>query len=80
MVKVPPALHSQHLPHAGRSGTAYRPNLHRDRFRQATHEAASLQWRSVADRTKPMVPKLAVSLDDATLRLVGAMLLEQNDE
>ena len=95
-------------------------------FAQPTAEAASTQWRVVADQIRPKVPKLATIMDDvehdvlahmsfpkehraklqstnpierlngeikrrtdvvgifpnddATVRLVGALLLEQNDE
>lgn len=95
-------------------------------FAQNTPEAASAQWRAVADQIRPEVPKLAVIMDDAEedvlaymtfpkahraklhstnpierlngeikrrtevvgifpndeaiVRLVGALLLEQNDE
>jgi putative transposase len=95
-------------------------------FAQDTAEAASTQWRAVADQIRPRVPKLATFMDDAEhdvlaymsfprehraklhstnpierlngeikrrtdvvgifpnddaiVRLVGALLLEQNDE
>jgi transposase-like protein len=95
-------------------------------FAQDTPEAASIQWRNVADQIRPKVPKLATLMDsaeqdvlaymtfpkahwtklhstnpierlngeikrrtevvgifpndDAIVRLVGALLLEQNDE
>ena len=34
-------------------------------FAQETPEAASAQWRAVADQIRPKVPKLAAILDDA---------------
>ncbi|TWH02330.1 hypothetical protein L614_000200003140 [Ochrobactrum sp. J50] len=34
-------------------------------FAQETPEAASAQWRSVADQIRPKVPKLATIMDDA---------------
>lgn len=95
-------------------------------FAEETPEAASAQWRTVADQIRPTVPKLAAIMDDAepdvlaymsfpkehrvklhstnpierlngeikrridvvgifpndaaVARLVGALLLEQNDE
>jgi transposase-like protein len=114
------------LAHAGKSGRHVVSAFIATAFAQETPEAASLQWRSVADRIRPKVPKLAAILDgaeadvlaymtfaqehraklhsinpierlngeikrrtdvvgifpndEATLRLVGALLLEQNDE
>jgi len=34
-------------------------------FAQETPEAASAQWRTVADQIRPTVPKLAAIMDDA---------------
>jgi transposase-like protein len=34
-------------------------------FAQETPEAASQQWRSVADQMRPKLPKLATLMDDA---------------
>ena len=34
-------------------------------FVQDTAEAASMQWRSVADQLRPKFPKLAAMMDDA---------------
>ena len=34
-------------------------------FAQETPEAASTQWRAVADQIRPKVPKLATIMDDA---------------
>jgi transposase-like protein len=109
------------LAHAGKSGRRVV-----SAFAQETSEAASTQWRSVADQIRPKVPKLATLMDDAEndvlaymtfpkqhwaklhstnpierlngeikqrtevvgifpnedaiIRLVGALLLEQNDK
>jgi transposase-like protein len=52
------------LAHAGKSG-AGRLGLHRHRLCQDTPEAASQQWRSVADQMRPKLPKLATLMDDA---------------
>ena len=103
-----------------------RVGLHRYALAQETPEAASVQWRKVADQLRPKVPRLATLMDtaeadvlaymnfpalhraklhstnpierlngeikrrtnvvgifpneDAITRLVGAILLEQNDE
>ena len=114
------------LAHAGKSGRRVVCAFIATAFAQETPEAASAQWRAVADQIRPKVPKLAASLDDAEpdvlalhdlsqgasgqasqhepierlngeikrrtdgvgifpnddaiVRLVGALLLEQNDE
>lgn len=114
------------LAHAGKSGRRVVSAFIATAFAQETPEAASTQWRSVADQIRPKVPKLANLMDDAEndvlaymtfpkqhwaklhstnpierlngeikrrtevvgifpnedaiIRLVGALLLEQNDE
>jgi len=114
------------LAHAGKSGRRVVSAFIATAFAQETPEAASTQWRSVADQIRPKVPKLAAIMDqaepdvlaymtfpkehraklhstnpierlngeikrrtevvgifpndDAIIRLVGAILLEQNDE
>ncbi|WP_283193659.1 IS256 family transposase [Rhizobium sp. AN80A] len=114
------------LAHAGKSGRRVVSAFIGTAFAQETLEAASSQWRNVADQIRPKVPKLAAIMDeaehdvlaymsfpkqhwtklhstnpierlngeikkrtdvvgifpneDAIVRLVGAMLLEQNDE
>jgi transposase-like protein len=114
------------LAHAGRSGRRVVSALIATAFAQNDAEAASSQWRRVADQLRPKVPKLAALMDEAEpdvlaymtfpalhraklhsvnplerlngeikrrtevvgifpneaaiLRLVGAILLEQNDE
>ena len=114
------------LAHAGKSGRRVVSAFIATAFAQETPEAASTQWRAVADQIRPKVPKLAAILDDsepdvlacmtfpkehraklhstnpierlngeikrrtdvvgifpnddAIVRLVGALLLEQNDE
>ena len=114
------------LAHAGKSGRRVVSAFIATAFAQDTPEAASQQWRSVADQVRPKVPKLASLMDsaeqdvlaymsfprqhwtklhstnpierlngeikrrtevvgifpndDAIIRLVGALLLEQNDE
>ena len=114
------------LAHAGKSGRRVVSAFIATAFAQDTAEAASTQWRAVADQIRPKVPKLATLMDDAEhdvlaymsfpkehraklhstnpierlngeikrrtevvgifpndeaiVRLVGALLLEQNDE
>jgi len=114
------------LAHAGKSGRRVVSAFIATAFAQETPEAASTQWRAVADQIRPKVPRLAAILDDAEpdvlaymtfpkehraklhstnpierlngeikrrtdvvgifpnddaiVRLVGALLLEQNDE
>ena len=114
------------LAHAGKSGRRVVSAFIATAFAQETPEAASTQWRAVADQIRPTVPKLAAIMDDAepdvlaymtfpkehraklhstnpierlngeikrrtdvvgifpneaaVARLVGALLLEQNDE
>jgi putative transposase len=114
------------LAHAGKSGRCVVSTFVATAFSEETPEAASHQWRSVADPMRPKVPKLAGFMgraeddvlaymtfpkqhwiklhstnpierlngdikrrivvvgifpnDDAIVRLVGALLLEQNDE
>ena len=114
------------LAHAGRQGRRVVSAFIATAFAQETAEAASVQWRLVADQIRPKVPKLAALMDeaehdvlaymtfprehrtklhstnplerlmgeikrrtdvvgifpneDAITRLVGAILLEQNDE
>ena len=114
------------LAHAGKSGRRVVSAFIATAFAQETPEAASAQWRAVADQIRPKVPKLAAIMDEAEhdvlaymtfprehraklhsinpierlngeikrrtgvvgifpndeaiVRLVGALLLEQNDE
>jgi putative transposase len=114
------------LAHAGKSGRRVVSAFIATAFAQETAEAASSQWRKVADQLRPTVPRLATFMDnseedvlaymsfppqhraklhstnpierlngeikrrtnvvgifpneDAITRLVGAILLEQNDE
>ena len=114
------------LAHAGKSGRRVASAFIATAFAQETAEAASSQWRAVADQIRPKVQKLAAIMDeaetdvlaymtfprehrvqlhstnpiervnreikrrsevvgifpndDAIIRLVGAILLEQNDE
>lgn len=53
------------LAHAGKSGRRVVSAFIATAFAQETPEAASAQWRAVADQIRPKVPKLAVIMDDA---------------
>lgn len=53
------------LAHAGKSGRRVVSAFIGTAFAQETPEAASAQWRTVADQIRPKVPKLAAIMDDA---------------
>jgi putative transposase len=53
------------LAHAGKSGRRVVSAFIATAFAQDTAEAASTQWRAVADQIRPKVPKLATIMDDA---------------
>jgi transposase-like protein len=53
------------LAHAGKSGRRVVSAFIATAFAQDTPEAASVQWRAVADQLRPRVPKLAALLDAA---------------
>src|SRR3569623_1093872 len=53
------------LAHAGKSGRRVVSAFIATAFAQEDAEAASTQWRSVADQIRPKVPKLANLMDDA---------------
>ena len=53
------------LAHAGKSGRRVVSAFIATAFAQDTTEAASTQWRAVADQIRPKVPKLATLMDDA---------------
>lgn len=53
------------LAHAGRSGRRVVSAFIATAFAQDDAEAASAQWRRVADQLRPKVPKLAVLMDEA---------------
>jgi putative transposase len=53
------------LAHAGKSGRRVVSAFIATAFAQETPEAASQQWRSVADQMRPKLPKLANLMDDA---------------
>ena len=53
------------LAHAGKSGRRVASAFIATAFAQETPEAASIQWRAVADQIRPKVPKFATIMDDA---------------
>jgi transposase-like protein len=53
------------LAHAGKNGRRVVSAFIATAFAQETPEAASQQWRSVADQMRPKLPKLAGLMDDA---------------
>jgi putative transposase len=53
------------LAHAGKSGRRVVSAFIGTAYAQETPEAASQQWRSVADQMRPKMPKLAALMDDA---------------
>ena len=53
------------LAHAGKTGRRVVSAFIATAFAQETPEAASQQWRSVADQVRPKLPKLATLMDDA---------------
>ena len=53
------------LAHAGKSGRRVVSAFIGTAFAQETPEAASAQWRTVADQIRPKVPKLAAIMDEA---------------
>jgi putative transposase len=53
------------LAHAGKSGRQVVSAFIATAFAQETPEAASTQWRAVADQIRPKVPKLAAIMDEA---------------
>jgi putative transposase len=53
------------LAHAGKSGRRVVSAFIATAFAQETPEAASQQWRSVADQVRPKLPKLAGLMDEA---------------
>lgn len=52
------------LAHAGKSGRGVVSAFIATAFAQETPEAASTEWRAVADQIRPKVPKLATIMDD----------------
>jgi transposase-like protein len=53
------------LAHAGKSGRRVVSAFIGTAFAQETAEAASQQWRAIADQMRPKLPKLAALMDDA---------------
>ena len=61
------------LAHAGKSGRRVVSAFIATAFAQETPEAASQQWRSVADQVRAKVPKLATLMDEAETDVLAYM-------
>ena len=61
------------LAHAGKSGRRVVAAFIATAFAQETPEAASAQWRTVADQIRPKVPKLAAIMDEAETDVLAYM-------
>lgn len=61
------------LAHAGKSGRRVVSAFIATAFAQETPEAASTQWRNVADQIRPKVPKLATLKDSAEQDVLAYM-------
>jgi len=61
------------LAHAGKSGRRVVSAFIATAFAQDTPEAASAQWRNVADQIRPKVPKLASLMDSAEQDVLAYM-------
>ena len=61
------------LAHAGKSGRRVVSAFVGTAFAQETAEAASTQWRAVADQIRPKVPKLATIMDEAEQDVLAYM-------
>ena len=65
MAALPCPFPAQRLGPCWKERAQGRVGLHPTAFAQDTAEAASTQWRAVADQIRPKVPKLATLMDDA---------------
>ena len=61
------------LAHAGKSGRRVASAFIATALAQETAEAASNQWRAVADQIRPKVPKLATIMDEAETDVLAYM-------
>jgi transposase-like protein len=61
------------LAHAGKSGRRVASAFIATAFAQETAEAASTQWRAVADQIRPKVPRLAAIMDEAETDMLAYM-------
>ncbi len=61
------------LAYAGRSGRRVVSAFMATAFAQDDAEAASAQWRRVADQLRPKVPRLAVLMDEAEADVLAYM-------
>ena len=61
------------LAHAGRHGRGVASAFIATAFAQEDAEAATAQWRKVADQLRPKLPKLAAFMDDAETDVLAYM-------
>lgn len=61
------------LAHAGKSGRRVASAFIATAFAQETPQAASAQWRAVADQIRPKVPRLATIMDEAEQDVLAYM-------
>jgi transposase-like protein len=74
LAALPRALHAHNaLAHAGKSGRRVVSTFIATAFAQDDAEAATTQWRKVADQLRPKLPKLATFLDEAETDVLGYM-------
>ena len=66
------------LAHAGKNGRRVVSAFIGTAFAQETAEAASQQWRAVADQMRPKLPKLAALMDDAEPDVLAYMTFRRN--
>lgn len=63
------------LAHAGKSGRRVVSAFIATAFDQDSAEAASAQWRTVADQIRPKVPRLATIMDEVEHDVLASMSL-----
>jgi transposase-like protein len=72
---LPRALHAQRPAHAGKSGRRVVSAFIATAFAQDDAEAATAQWRKVADQLRLKLPKLGSFLDEAEPDVLAYMIV-----